>query len=750
MGILEKLGLAGLVETQTASRLIIVSNRLPVTVEKKGPRFSYLESAGGLATGLEPIHKKMSSLWVGWPGLAEDKAREDKEKIEQRLQEEYSSIPIWLSDLDIEDYYHGFSNKTIWPLFHYFPTLALYDKTYWSAYQQVNRKFAQAIAKIAKPNDIIWIHDYHLCLLPAMIREATPEASIGFFLHIPFPEFEMFRLLPWRKEILNGLLGSNLVGFHTYEYTMYFLRSVHRLLGHESEMFQINLPTRCVRADTFPIGIDFQKYSKAAELPEVKSEIESFRQGLEGMKVVLSVDRLDYTKGIPQRLKAIELFLDRNPQWHEKVVNIIIAAPSRDKVKQYRRLKKEVDELVGRINGRFGNIGWSPVQYLYRTFPFCGMSALYALADVALVTPLRDGMNLVAKEYVAAKNDLDGVLVLSEMTGASGELGEAVMINPNDIDQMATAIAKALEMPGDEKAFRMEAMRRRVGRHDSARWGEEFIGKLISTRNNQLMKSAKIPNSSERAMILESFKSSSPRLILLDYDGTLVRFHKTPSDARPSAELTNLLASLAAMSNTKVVIISGRNGPTLDEWFSDTGVDLICEHGVAMKEEEEWKILEKVDDSWKGDVRQVLDLFCDRTPGAFVEEKEHSLVWHYRNAHPEFGAARANELRDTLKSLTSNLDLQAQKGHKVIDVRNSSVNKGRAMKNFTSERNWGFIMAAGDDWTDEDMFKSLPDGAFSFKVGLASTAAMFNLENPDDVVSLLKEIATLAEEIETA
>ncbi|MDH4182982.1 MAG: bifunctional alpha,alpha-trehalose-phosphate synthase (UDP-forming)/trehalose-phosphatase [Nitrospinota bacterium] len=741
MGILEKLGLAGIWPKGRPARLIIAANRLPVTVEngKDGP--SYAESSGGLATALTSVHKDLKSVWIGWPGLAQEKVGRHKEIIEATLAEKHSSAAVWLSREEIEGYYHGFSNKTIWPLFHYFPMLTTYDKQNWESYVAVNRKFCQVVVDNYKPGDIIWIHDYQLMLTPGMVRELIPDAAIGFFLHIPFPTYEVFRLLPWREEILKGILGADLAGFHTYEYTMYFLRSVHRILGFESQMLQVNLPSRTARADTFPIGIDYDKYSNAIDDPKVKSEMEGIRSGVQDKKIILSVDRLDYTKGIPQRLEAMDLFLERNPEWHGKVVNIVIAAPSRDKVDQYRRLKKEVDELVGKINGKYGRIGWNPIQYLYRAMPFTSMAALYNVADVALITPLRDGMNLVAKEFVAVKKDLNGVLVLSEMTGAATELSESLIVNPNDVEGLAKAIAQALTMPQEERAARMRAMRARVRRYNAAQWSEDFMARLALARSKQSETSARIPSSAERDLIFQKFNSAAQKLILLDYDGTLTRFFKKPEDAAPSEKIQRLLQQLVGMDQTTVVIISGRNGPTLEEWFGGLGVDIISEHGVSMKENGAWRNIEKVSNKWKEEIRPVMEYFSDRTPGSFIEEKEYSLVWHFRRTQPEFGASRANELRDMLKTLTSNLDLQAQEGNKVIDVRSSSVNKGRAARHFLDKKEWGFILAIGDDWTDEDMFKVLPEDAYSIKVGLAPTAARFNLETPEEVINFLNELA---------
>ncbi|MBI4665300.1 MAG: bifunctional alpha,alpha-trehalose-phosphate synthase (UDP-forming)/trehalose-phosphatase [Nitrospinae bacterium] len=735
------LGLTGARPKTETSRLIIVSNRLPVSVEYRRDGYTYSPSAGGLATALGSIYKQYKSAWVGWPGISSEKARKGMGQIERALEHEHSCHPVWLSRDDVDDYYHGFSNKTVWPLFHYFPKMTTYNRSHWETYKRVNALFRDAVLRVAKDGDMIWIQDYHLMLLPEMLRKEIPNASIGFFLHIPFPTFEVFRLLPWREEILMGLLGSDLVGFHTYDYTLYFLRSVHRLLGMESHLGVITLPTRTVKADTFPIGIDFDRFSQASSDPAVIGEMEGFRASLGGRKMILSIDRLDYTKGITQRLKALDSFFTRYPKWREKVTNVAIAAPSRDQVDQYRYLKKEVDELVGDINGRHGAIGWAPIQYLYRTMSFQSICALYNLADVALITPVRDGMNLVAKEYLACKNSLDGALILSEMTGAAKELGEAVIVNPNDIESMADSIAMALEMPEEERKERMRAMRRRVQRYNAARWGDDFISRLQSVKKAQEEMGAKLVSWRTKAEIKSIYKNSAQRLFLLDYDGTLTGFYPNPADARPGDGLRLILTRLAANPKNSVVIISGRDRAVMDNWFSDINIDLISEHGVALKEAGEWKVTEQVSTAWKDDIRQILEFYADRTPGAFVEEKEFSLVWHYRKSDPELGALRANELKDNLKAFIANLGLQVQEGSKVIDVRNAGVNKGKAALGYTARTAHDFILAVGDDWTDEDMFRSLPENAITIKVGLPPTAAKYNLESPENVVSFLDELS---------
>jgi trehalose 6-phosphate synthase/phosphatase len=723
-------------------RLLIVSNRLPISIEKKKRGLYFHPSAGGLATGLDSLYKSYNSVWIGWPGVTWDKtSNEERKDIRAKLVSKFKCHPVFLSQNDIEKYYHGFSNKTLWPLFHYFTQYVIHDKGFWETYKRVNELFSEQILGIAKENDTIWIHDYHLMLLPALVRQKLLNATIGFFHHIPFPSFEIFRLLPWRRELAKGLLGADLIGFHTDDYARYFLSSVHRLLGYEYSLGQIHAHDRIIRVDAFPMGIAFDRFSDAAQDQHVQNETNRFQKRLLGHKVILSVDRLDYTKGIPQRLEAFDAFLKRNPDYREKVVLILVAVPSRTQVEHYKLLKKQIDALVGRINGKYGTIGWNPIWYLYRLLPFPTLIALYNIADVCLVTPLRDGMNLIAKEYLAAKNDGLGVLVLSEMAGAARELGEAIIINPNNRERVVEALEKALSMPKEEQRDRNRAMQKRIERYNVARWAEDFMVRLDHTKKLQKEMHATLLTAQVEKRLLREYDKSERRLLLLDYDGTLVPFFRKPEEARPGKELLQLLEALSSDSRSEVVILSGRDKDTLDEWFHHRNLSLVAEHGVWLKEKR-WKMIEPLTRDWKDEIRPIMELYVDRTPGSFIEEKEFSLVWHYRRTGSELSTMRVLELTDELVNLTANLNLQILEGSKIVEVKNSGINKGRAALRWIAKKQWNFILAAGDDRTDEDIFDILPEYAYSFKVGLSSSAARYNLKSQGDVLVLLKKLAS--------
>lgn len=720
-------------------RLLIVSNRLPVKAVKKEDGLHFERSVGGLATGLGSFYKSYRSLWIGWPGIIREKAK--KEEIKENLLSE-NCYPVFLSKHQIDNYYYGFSNKTIWPLFHYFPSYTVYSQDLWRAYKRVNQTFCQVITEIAKPDDIIWIHDYHLMLLPWLIREKLPEASVGFFLHIPFPSFEIFRLFPWRLEILRGLVGADLVGFHTYDYVQHFLDSVHRMLGYEHTLGQIIAGNRIVKTDTFPMGVDYKRFTVAVKNPEVRKEIDAIREKVKGSKIILSVDRLDYTKGILQRLESFDLFLEKNPEYKKKVTLILVAVPSRTRVEQYELLKEQLDKLIGRINGKYGTIDWMPIWYMYRSLPLHNLIALYNAADFTLATPLRDGMNLIAKEFIAAKTDGKGVLILSEMAGAAKELGEAITVNPNDREEIARALKKALTMPVKEQMERNRVLRERLRRYNVVKWAKDFMETLYSVKELQQEFYARKLTSKVKKKLIDDYSKATHRLMLLDYDGTLAPFTRKPEKVKPDNELLRMLSTLTQKQEDEVIIISGREKGTLEKWFCHLNMGLIAEHGVWTKEKEgPWETIKSLQSDWKEEIRPILEHYVDRTPGSRCEEKEFSLVWHYRKVDPQLIPVRAHELENTLLHFTTNLNLGVSRGNKILEVKNAGINKGQAALRWISKKRWNFILAAGDDLTDEDIFTILPEWAYSIKVGLGSSKAKFNIESPADIRSLLEELA---------
>ncbi len=728
-------------EKSKSSKLIIVSHRLPVTVTSGNEKISFTHSSGGLATGLSSYRTKSNFTWIGFSGLITEKVPVNESlHISDKLLKDYSCIPVNLTEEDIKLYYNGFSNNTLWPLFHYFPIYTSYSEDTWLAYKEVNRKFCSEVLKNASDEDTIWIHDYHLMLLPEMIREKLPKAKIGFFLHIPFPSSEVFRLLPYRKEILQGLLGADLVGFHTYNYYRHFLSSVLRICGNENTFGEIDLKERMVKADVFPMGIDYSKYSSLNRVG-IKKEIQKIQAKTGDMKIILSIDRLDYSKGVLQRLEAFKLFLEKNPEYHEKVVLILVAVPTRSEIKLYRNLKNDVDRLIANINGMFSTISWTPISYMYRSIPMNMLLAFYNQADIALLTPLRDGMNLIAKEYAAAQSVKNGIIILSEMAGVAEEMGEAIIVNPNDRVEMAVAIKRALEMPEDERVERITKIKKRVKDYDIFRWADDFLTKLVNSEGEtgkyeKLILTRKIQN-----QILYAYKKAKSRMLLLDYDGTLVNFQSKPEDAIPDEELYSILDIMAAKNENEIVIISGRGKGYLEKYFNkNKNITLVAEHGAWLRHPgEEWILTIDSDTRWKTLIRPLLEKYVKYTPGTFIEEKDFSLAWHYRNADHEFSSMNSKELKLQLLGFISNLNIGLMDGDRVIEIKSLENSKGRMASRLVAAKDYDFILAAGDDMTDETMFEKLPENAYSVKIGLGNTSAKYNLYDVYEFRNLLKK-----------
>ncbi|PRX54345.1 bifunctional alpha,alpha-trehalose-phosphate synthase (UDP-forming)/trehalose-phosphatase [Flagellimonas meridianipacifica] len=735
------------------SKTIIISNRLPVQLQISDGGLSAIPSVGGLATGMKSVHSGGESLWIGWSGLTDEEIPESLENEIDKALENHGCSKVRLTENDVEGFYFGFSNRTIWPLFHYFLEYSEFELDFWNTYKVVNQKFADAILEQAGDEDIIWVHDYQLMLVPQMVKEKRPNTSIGFFLHIPFPSYEIFRTLPWREEVLQGLLGSDLIGFHTYDYERHFLSSVRRLLGLDVSFNDIYLDNRVIKVDSFPMGIDYKKFRDAAVAHEERKEnnksdlqqkLDNHKASAPDTKLILSIDRLDYSKGIAKRLNAFEYFLNKYPEYKEKVRLIILAVPSRSNVPQYQLLKREIDELVGRINGELSTVNWTPIWYFYRSLPFENLIDLYTSSDIAWLTPLRDGMNLVAKEYVATRTDKTGVLILSEMAGSAYEMNEALLINPNNFEQQADTLKNAITMPKEEQMARNMFLQKRLERYNVEVWANEFMNALHKKSDVEDVNISRKLSPSLTQEVIEDYGKAKNRLLFLDYDGTLTGFHKDPQKASPDEELYELLDKINSQENTTLFLISGRDKQTFTKWFLHKKYNMIVEHGVWIsKEGEEFKLLEKVKDQWMEKIRPVLESFVDRTPGSFIEEKNYSMAWHYRNTDPDFGQKRATELNTVLTSLIGNDDISVLNGNKVMEVKSSNVNKGRASVRMLGEADYDFVFAIGDDWTDEFMFQELPESAITVKVGLQKTQAKYHVESTKRVRELLNQFAQI-------
>lgn len=727
------------------SKIIFISNRLPVTINRNEGALEYSKSIGGLATGLKSFHEQSDSLWAGWPGVTDEQLSDgEKRSIKKKLKSSFQCLPVFLSDQEVNQYYYGFCNNTIWPLFHYFTFKTEYNEETWEAYKNVNHKFFKEIEPMIGETDTIWIHDYQLMLLPQLIKERFPKASVGFFLHIPFPSYEIFRLLVWREELLRGVLGADLIGFHTYDYVRHFLSSARRLLGLEHNLNKLIYEDRYIQVDAFPMGIDYERFSGKVDTKEYQNEFNEISDNKGETKLILSIDRLDYTKGIPQRIKAFEQFLEMNPEFLGQVRLHLIVAPSRTEVESYDELLREIKELVSEINGKYGTVHWMPIWFFFQTFSQESLIAFYRNSDMLLVTPLRDGMNLVAKEYTAARTDYLGMVVISETAGAASEMGEAIVVNPNDSVAIAEGIKAALEMPPEEKIAINKIIHKRLKRYNVEFWANEFISSLLRTAIDSVTTIPQISIEKNNSIIEKAYIHAKKRVLFLDYDGTLVGFKSTPEQAKPDEELKDILRTLAKDPKNTLVIISGRDRYTLEKWLGDINLHFFASHGLWLRHPGgDWNMTVQLDNEWKKSVSHMLELYTVHMPGSLIEEKDYSLAFHYRQCEPDMTAFKLNELKEALMSMTATMSLEIQEGNKVLEIKDNRVKKGYGATQFLQNQNYDFILGVGDDFTDEDLFVSLPKEAFTIKIGAGNSAAKYTMKSWKSMRSLLQRLAQI-------
>ncbi|MEO6760944.1 MAG: bifunctional alpha,alpha-trehalose-phosphate synthase (UDP-forming)/trehalose-phosphatase [Candidatus Saccharimonadales bacterium] len=721
------------------ARLIIVSNRLPVSVKKVTGKLEFYPSIGGLATGLASYTKHPGTKWIGWPGIAsEDLTETDKLAISRGLKK-YRCYPVFLTKKQLEDYYNGYSNGILWPLFHGVPiaeSVRQNQAKLWLAYKRVNTIFADEVLALSPERSTIWIHDYQLLLVPEILRLQRTRDQIGFFLHIPFPESKPFSKLPESQDLIAGLLGANLIGFHTENYVDNFLDCISANDNWLVEHHKVILPNRVVRVTDFPMGIDYGKYVRANRSVAVKKELLKLRAKYSGRKVILTVDRLDPTKGLVERAEAYREFLVQNPKLRGKVVLVMLAVPSRSEIDEYKRLKSKLETLIKDINKQFGTALWRPIDYMYTSLPFEKVTALYQRANVAFIAPLRDGMNLVAKEFIASKSGKDGVLILSNTAGAAQELTEAILVDPKRPASLVSGLQKALGMPRTELAARLRPMQKHLSEATVQKWAKDFVGSLNYTQTRQLSEKITV-------QLIQDFNQSKKRLLLLDYDGVLVGFKDDPEKAILPNPVKRSIRLLANMPRTTIVIVSGRRKVDLATWFHGMPVNLSAEHGAFWREtgETRWQ---KADDTpktdWRADIKPILDKYTTLTPGAFVEQKSTALVWHYRTAQPYAAQKNLVILKRLLKPLATPLKLLVKQGNMILEIKPANTNKGIAVSKWLKSKP-DFILCIGDDYTDEDMFAVLLDTSYSVKVGRGRSLARFRLKNSMEVRTLLNRLS---------
>jgi trehalose 6-phosphate synthase/phosphatase len=708
--------------------LINVSNRLPVTVEED--RIS--KSSGGLVAALEGLPAdQYRTKWIGWPGAAfpEEKRRQE---VGRKLEEEYGCLAVFLSQEEATAFYEGFSNSSIWPLLHYLPNYLRYEPAWWEHYQNVNRTFAEKVLEVAKEGDLVWVHDYQLMLLPAMLRAAAPYLRIGYFLHTPFPAYEIFRCHPRRRELVAGMLGANRVGFHAFGYLRHFCSTVQRLLGIETDLTHIRTEGYDTALGVYPIGINAPKFEETLDSEEFRLRREEFRLAHEAKRLVVSVERMDYTKGILHRLEAIDDFLAGSDQI-DAIRFVFVSVPSREGIEEYQHLVEEVESRVGQLNGKYATLLNSPIHFIHGSIPFVDLCALYALADIALVTPLIDGMNLVAKEFVACQRDNAGLLILSEFAGAAEELFNAFLVNPYDSTAVAGTLIDALALPVEERRNRILPMRERVMRYDARHWARSFINDLLSGPISDV-RTVQTDIGEARQQLERAFSGGKQIALFLDYDGTLREIELDPRAATPNAEIETLLNKLGQQENLEVTIISGRSQEDLEEFLGGYPFQLIAEHGASSRApgKNEWERLDRnINYAWKEELLAILRLYEQATPGSTIEEKHSSIVWHYRRAEREFGAWKANQLTEELTALTANHPIKVRHGKKMVEVTAAENNKGAAVARVLEQNGeYEVALCAGDDLTDESMFELGDPRLLTIKVGIGTTQARFRLPDP--------------------
>ena len=733
-------------QTDPAGTLILASNRLPVNLRLRGEELTFTASSGGLVSALRGLQGGQEFSWVGWPGLPIPKRLHGKAR---DLLGEQGLSPVFLTAREENQYYQQVGNQVLWPLFHYFPEKVEFSGEAWKCYREVNERFAAVIAESAPPGGRVWVHDFHLMLLPGLLREARPDLQIGFFLHIPFPSSETYRVLPPREEVLGGLLGADYIGFHTSDYSRHFRSTCLRVLGLDTDPHSVYYQGRQIDYGVHPIGIDLEGFRSALADPESARIYNEVKARYQGRKLILSLERLDYTKGIDLKLTAFERFLEREPERAKHVTFLQVIIPSRLANPDYQQLKSSLEEQIGRINGKYSGPGWTPVEYMYRTVPPQELVALYRLADIGMVTPVRDGMNLVAQEFVYCQGEerlpdtFRGVLILSEFAGAAHYLTRSILVNPWNIEPTADRIESALRMDPQEREARMAWMRKRVVDMEGTRWSTRFLEKLHEVHERH--KSQRSPNRltpDDEGGLRRRSRAAPAQILFLDYDGTLREIERLPEEAEPTPEILTLLEGLALLDTTETHIVSGRRWTALERWFGHLPLHLCAEHGCwAKKPGQEWSRRRDVDLSWKPLVEEVLSQMVEEVPGSRLERKDSSLAWHYRMADPDYGVWRARELMSDLEGKLAQEAADVLPGHRVIEVRSARVNKGAYVSEILAEAPKDrFVLYAGDDRTDEEAYRVVPPSAVTIHVGSTAAQTNYSVASPRELRQLLRRL----------
>ena len=732
---------------QDKRKIIIVSNRLPITLaEDENGAMTLKHSSGGLVAGLREVHDSSNSTWIGYLGS------QQKQRLAPNLKEllaEARLEAVHISKKLYSNYYNGYANGVLWPLFHNFlATMSISDE-YWEAYTKVNRIFADHILANVTDGAYVWVHDYQLMLLPQFLKEGNSTLKIAYFHHIPFPSSEIFRAIPGRRDLARGLLGADYIGFHTYDYVRHFLQTVQRLVGIQTKVNEIIYQDRPIKVAAHPLGVDFKTISSlSASLPPVEDSYEKL--GDKPVIRFLGIDRLDYTKGLPERLQSFREFLKSFPEYVGKASLLQICVPSRQDINSYNKIRAQVERLVGQINGEFSKPGYTPVQYIFRSQPMEEVVRLYKTSDVCLVTPLRDGLNLVCKEFVAAKEHNDGCLILSEFAGAASEMGEALHVNPYDVKEMAAAMKQALEMPREERLDRMRVLRERLRNNDNIAWAKNFMKSWRMHVEESVFESKRLEGATENQFLGQLAKKK--RLFLfLDYDGTLIPIFKRPELAVPSNRVYQLLNQLSQNRGFIPTIITGRPRSFCEQYFNDVQVNIVAEHGAFIRElgstwwDQPLQMPAEEFEKFRPDILEMLKMYVASVPGSHIEEKETCIVWHYRESEQTFATSQAQVLGESLQQMLAKTSLSVYHGKKTLEIRQTMAHKGFGVEYFLEKEGWDpkqdALITIGDDTTDEDMHRVHVKENFSVHIGKPNAFSKYYLNAPDDLYNFLETLS---------
>ncbi|KAL3619456.1 Sesquithujene synthase A [Castilleja foliolosa] len=770
-------------------RMIIVGNQLPLLAHKTDKGWDFTWDDDSLLLQLKDgLGEDTDVIYIGC--LKEQIDVSEQDEVSQMLLDNFKCVPAFIPPELFSKFYHGFCKQHLWPLFHYMLPLSpdlggRFDRALWQAYVSVNKIFADKVMEVISPDDdYVWVHDYHLMVLPTFLRKRFNRVKLGFFLHSPFPSSEIYRTLPVRVELLRALLNSDLIGFHTFDYARHFLSCCSRMLGvsYQSKRGYIGLEYygRTVSIKILPVGIHMGKLRAVLDLPETEAKVDKLQNKFNGQTVLLGVDDMDIFKGITLKLLAFEQLLIHHPDKIGKVVLVQIANPARGRGRDVEEIKSETYSTVARINDEFRKPGYEPVILVDTSLNFYERIAYYVISECCLVTAVRDGMNLIPYEYVVCRQGTS-MLVVSEFLGCSPSLSGAIRVNPWNTDAVSEAMNNALMISEDEKQMRHDKHYKYVSSHDVAYWAHSFLTDLERSCRDHVKRRcwgigfglgfrviALDPSFRKLSVehIVSAYKRTKNRAILLDYDGTLTS--QSAADTSPNTEAIEILNKLCRDPKNVVFVVSGINKEILTRWFSSCENMVIgAEHGYFVRPQNsvEWETCITVQDFyWKQIVEPVMQLYTETTDGSFIETKESSLVWNYQLSDPDFGSCQAKELLDHLESVLANEPVLVKSGPHIVEVKPQGVNKGLVARRLLDiMRQKGtmlpdFVLCIGDDRSDEDMFEVImsakDDGClspvaevFACTVGQKPSKAKYYLEDTWEILRMFQGLADASEQL---